>query len=159
MALLENFEQHVDSLKGNRLMVMHLIGSHGPTYFQRYPKDRAMYSPDCERSDIENCTPEQIINSYDNSILYTDYVVSQAIDKLKALQEQFNTALIYVSDHGESLGEEGIYLHGLPYSLAPNFQKRVPFLLWMSPGFKQVKHINTRCLQQEAQQTLSLIHI
>ncbi|WP_367317417.1 phosphoethanolamine--lipid A transferase [Vibrio coralliilyticus] len=153
MALLENFEQHVDSLKGNRLMVMHLIGSHGPTYFQRYPKDRAMYFPDCERSDIENCTSEQIINSYDNSILYTDYVVSQTIGKLKALQKQFNTALIYVSDHGESLGEEGIYLHGLPYSLAPKFQKRVPFLLWMSPGFKQVKHINTRCLQQEAQQT------
>ncbi|POF51884.1 phosphoethanolamine transferase, partial [Vibrio vulnificus] len=139
MALLENFEQDVENLKGNRVLVLHLIGSHGPTYFQRYPKDKAAFMPDCPRADIENCSVEQIVNTYDNTILYTDYVLSQTINKLKALEERYNTALIYVSDHGESLGENGLFLHGMPYSLAPEYQTKVPLMLWMSPSFAQTK--------------------
>ncbi len=84
--------------------------------------------------------------------------MDQTIAKLKALEDKYNTTMIYVSDHGESLGENGLFLHGMPYGLAPDFQKRVPMILWMSPGFKQAKHINTDCLEQEAQQTATHSH-
>ncbi|MDW6004903.1 phosphoethanolamine transferase [Vibrio mangrovi] len=152
MKLLEDFQGKVASMKGNRMIVLHLMGSHGPTYYQRYPKDMAVFQPDCPRADIENCTHEQLVNSYDNTIHYTDYVVGQAIDQLKSLEDKYNTALIYMSDHGESLGEDGVYLHGLPYSLAPKYQTHVPLLLWMSPGFRQAKSVDESCLKTEAQQ-------
>mgnify|MGYP000306620317 CR=1 FL=1 len=132
-------------------MVMHLIGSHGPTYFQRYPKEMAHFQPDCPRADIENCSVEQIVNTYDNTIRYTDFVMSQGIEQLTALQDKYNTAVIYLSDHGESLGENGLFLHGMPYSLAPDFQTHVPMIVWMSDGFKQAKGINVDCLSREAQ--------
>ncbi|EKO3734625.1 sulfatase-like hydrolase/transferase, partial [Vibrio metschnikovii] len=153
MALLENFEQNVENMQGNRFIALHLIGSHGPTYFQRYPNDKAAFIPDCPRADIENCSVEQIVNSYDNTILYTDYVLRQTIDKLKALQKNYHTALIYVSDHGESLGENGVFLHGMPYRFAPEYQTKVPLMVWMSPSFQKIKNINYDCLQQSAKKT------
>lgn len=152
MALFDNFEQNVESLDGNRMIMLHLIGSHGPTYFQRYPKEHATFQPDCPRADIENCSVEEIVNTYDNTILYTDYVISQTIEKLKSLEDKYNTALVYVSDHGESLGESGLSLHGMPYSLAPDYQTKVPLMMWMSPGFKTSKQLNYDCLNQRAQQ-------
>ncbi|RJX70988.1 phosphoethanolamine--lipid A transferase [Vibrio sinensis] len=158
MSLLEGLDQDISNLKGNRIIALHLMGSHGPTYYKRYPKNHAKFLPDCERADIENCSIEQIVNTYDNTILYTDYVLNQLINKLKALETQYNTALIYVSDHGESLGENGLFLHGMPYSLAPDFQKKVPFILWMSPGFEKEKQIDTACLKQEAQQKGKFSH-
>ncbi|MCA0936601.1 phosphoethanolamine--lipid A transferase [Vibrio alginolyticus] len=151
IALLNRLDQEIESMNGNRVVTLHLNGSHGPTYFQRYPKDKAFFQPDCPRADIENCSVEQIVNSYDNTIRYTDYVLEQTIEKLNGLENKYNTALIYISDHGESLGENGMFLHGMPYSLAPDYQKRVPFMTWMSPGFKQVKQVNSDCLKQEAQ--------
>ncbi|MFV0448817.1 MAG: phosphoethanolamine transferase [Vibrio sp.] len=155
MAMLEDFEQKVNELKGNRMMVMHLIGSHGPTYFQRYPKEMGAFQPDCPRSDIENCSVEQIVNSYDNTIAYTDYVVAQTIDKLKALQDKYNTALVYISDHGESLGENGMFLHGMPYGLAPDYQTHVPLIVWLSDGFKQEKQIKAGCLENHSSRQYS----
>ncbi|USD43166.1 phosphoethanolamine--lipid A transferase [Vibrio sp. SCSIO 43135] len=147
MALLEDFERNVDSMDGNRFVVMHLNGSHGPTYYKRYPESMAQFQPACDRADIENCTQQEIINSYDNTILYTDYVVSQTIKRLQALQDKYNAALVYVSDHGESLGEHGVYLHGLPYSFAPDYQNHVPLMMWFSDGFQQAKQINLSCLE------------
>ncbi|MGF1858329.1 phosphoethanolamine transferase [Photobacterium profundum] len=150
MALLEGLEQDIDSLSGNRMIALHLIGSHGPTYFKRYPEEAKFFMPGCPRSDIENCSVKEIVNTYDNTILYTDYVISQTISKLKKLQENYNTALIYISDHGESLGENGMFLHGMPYSLAPDYQTKVPLMFWMSDGFKQTKQINTSCVKSHA---------
>ncbi|MDF2152707.1 phosphoethanolamine--lipid A transferase [Vibrio sp. CAU 1672] len=158
MALLTNLEQEIKDMHGNRVVAMHLIGSHGPTYFQRYPKDRAFFQPDCPRADIENCSVEQIINTYDNTIRYTDFVLDQTIAKLKSLQNDYNTAMIYISDHGESLGENGLFLHGMPYGLAPETQKRVPLLLWMSSGFRQSKHIEPDCLNQAAKRSGKYSH-
>lgn len=152
MVLLNGFDKNVEQLDGNRMIALHLIGSHGPTYYKRYPKEMAVFQPDCPRADIENCSREQIVNSYDNTIRYTDYVLSQLIKRLTKLESKYNTALIYLSDHGESLGEDGMYLHGAPYSIAPDLQKTVPLIVWMSPGFEKVKHINRDCLQQKAQQ-------
>ncbi len=147
MALLENFDQNVTDLEGKRIIALHLIGSHGPTYFQRYPKEMAHFQPDCPTAAIENCSIEQIVNGYDNTIRYTDYVIAQTIAKLETLKDQFNTGLIYVSDHGESLGENGVFLHGLPYMLAPDYQKKVPLMVWFSPELQSAKNVDMDCLK------------
>ncbi|MFM2479800.1 phosphoethanolamine transferase [Celerinatantimonas sp. YJH-8] len=150
MALIENLKQQINAMHGNRVVVLHFIGSHGPTYFQRYPKTMAYFAPNCDRADIENCTVQQIINTYDNTIRYTDYVLKQTIDTLQSLEEQYNVALIYISDHGESLGENGMFLHGTPYQFAPIEQRRVPLMIWLSNGLMAQKHIQLDCLKQEA---------
>ncbi|MDW6005259.1 phosphoethanolamine transferase [Vibrio mangrovi] len=151
MALLDDFDKDIEALQGNRFIVLHMMGSHGPTYFERYSKEFAHFLPDCQRADIENCTLEQLINTYDNTIRYTDYVIAQTIIRLKQLSEQYNIALIYLSDHGESLGENGIYLHGLPYSIAPDEQTRVPFIVWLSDGYKAAQHLDESCLREQAE--------
>ncbi|ENM5743859.1 phosphoethanolamine--lipid A transferase [Vibrio metoecus] len=149
IAMLENLDQEIADQNGNRMIFMHIIGSHGPTYFKRYPKEMAVYQPDCPRADIENCSVEQIVNTYDNTIRYTDYVLAQLMTKLESLQKDYNTALIYISDHGESLGENGMFLHGMPYNLAPDYQTQVPLLVWMSQGFSQSKGIDVDCLRSK----------
>ncbi|PSV11606.1 phosphoethanolamine transferase [Photobacterium kishitanii] len=150
MALLDSFEQQVAEMKGNKFITLHIMGSHGPTYYKRYPKDHTFFKPDCQRADIENCTTEQIINSYDNTILYTDYMISQLIQRLKTYSDKYNTALFYISDHGESLGEDGLYLHGTPYSLAPEYQTTVPMMMWFSKSFTQDRGLNLTCLENIA---------
>lgn len=149
-AVLNHIGNEVTAMTGNRFVVLHLIGSHGPTYDQRYPENFAHFKPTCPTADIENCTKQQIVNSYDNTIRYTDYVIAQTIDELKRLSNRYTTALIYVSDHGESLGENGLYLHGMPYSIAPEYQTKVPMMVWMSKNFIAEKHINQKCIQMEA---------
>lgn len=119
----------------NTLIVLHMIGSHGPTYFKRYPKDKRVFTPDCQRSDIQNCSEEQLVNTYDNTIAYTDLVLSKIINQLSQLadKENIETSLLYISDHGESLGESGVYLHGLPYAFAPQEQTHIPMIYWTDP--------------------------
>jgi hypothetical protein len=112
--MLENLDTEIGKMAGDKLIAFHMIGSHGPTYYQRYPAEHRHFMPECARSDIENCTQEQLVNTYDNTIRHTDYVLAQMIEKLKQYSEQYNTVLLYVSDHGESLGESGLYLHGTP---------------------------------------------
>ncbi|TYL47003.1 phosphoethanolamine transferase [Marinomonas sp. IMCC 4694] len=151
MALLDGIKDEVANMQGhNKMLVMHIMGSHGPTYYLRYPKEQQHFLPDCPRSDIENCSTEEIINTYDNTIVYTDYVISQAIDTLKSMGDDYNTALFYVSDHGESLGENGLFLHGVPRAFAPETQTTVPLITWMSEGFKNSKALNETCLREEA---------
>ena len=148
--LLDNIDQDISKMAGDKMLTFHLIGSHGPTYFQRYPADQHHYMPECARSDIENCNQEQLVNSYDNTIRNTDRVMAQMIEKLKQYSDRYNTVLIYVSDHGESLGEKGLYLHGTPYKIAPEEQTHIPMQVWMSPGFIAEKHMNMTCLQNNA---------
>ena len=149
--LLRQLPNLIASSPGSdKLFALHLIGSHGPTYYERYPKNKTLFSPACERSDIEHCTDQEILNVYDNTIAYTDYVLSQIITLLKQYQAQYNIALIYLSDHGESLGENGLYLHGTPYIIAPNEQTHVPWFFWGSDQYFINKGINKACLQQKA---------
>ena len=140
-----------DHAPKNTLIVLHLMGSHGPTYYKRYPKNKREFIPDCERSDIQNCTHEQLINTYDNTIAYTDFVLSEVINTIRKQNSRFNTAMIYLSDHGESLGEKGMYLHGAPYAFAPNEQTHIPFFLWLSQGFSDTHQFNLNCIKKEAQ--------
>lgn len=151
---LEAFDQDIIQLeregKTDSVLTFHLIGSHGPTYYLRYPPSHRYFTPDCPRSDIENCSNAALMNTYNNTILYTDYVLSEIIKKLTLLSSQYNTALIYLSDHGESLGENELYLHGTPYELAPSVQTTVPLITWFSDGFRKEKQLNIDCLKKEA---------
>ncbi|MDP5065272.1 MAG: phosphoethanolamine--lipid A transferase [Haliea sp.] len=150
--LLEGLKAQLASL-GNEdaLVVMHLAGSHGPTYNQRYPDAFRRFTPDCPRSDIQNCSDLQIVNSYDNTLYYDDFVMSRVIATLGE-QTQWQASLLYVSDHGESLGENGLYLHGMPYALAPEEQTHIPMLLWMSPEFSALSDYDSQCVARAAEQ-------
>ncbi len=134
--LLERLDSRI--AQGNStLAVFHQKGSHGPAYHARYPAEFAKFQPVCESDDFGDCTQEEIQNAYDNSILYTDWVLAEMIKRLEAASDRYDTALLYVSDHGESLGEHGFYLHGLPYAIAPETQTQVPMVFWMSEPFAQ----------------------
>lgn len=138
MALLAPFKEKLHSSNAqDTLIVLHLIGSHGPTYYRRYPDEHKAFTPDCPRSDIQNCSEEELVNTYDNTITYSDFVLSKVISELSQYNEdntsvskRINTSVLYISDHGESLGEAGAYLHGFPYSLAPVEQIHIPMLFW-----------------------------
>ncbi|MGN8163010.1 phosphoethanolamine transferase EptA [Pantoea sp. 22096] len=148
--LFHGLEAYINQLKGNGVIVLHTIGSHGPTYNHRYPPAFRKFTPTCETKQIQECSQEQLINTYDNTLLYADYIVDKAIELLKAHQEKFTTSLVYLSDHGESLGEKGVYLHGLPYAIAPEFQTRVPLLIWLSPDYQQRYGVDYTCLNRLA---------
>ena len=139
---------------GNLFVVLHQLGSHGPAYFSRYPVQMRKFTPTCDTSDLSKCTKEQIVNTYDNTVLYTDHFLAKTIDFLKH-QSNYDTAMLYMSDHGESLGENGIFLHGLPYSIAPKEQTQIPMVLWMSKGFSNSFSINNECLKQKADNPVS----
>ena len=132
------------------VIVLHIIGSHGPTYFLRYPPEHRKFTPDCQRSDIQNCSATELMNTYDNTILYTDYIISEVVKKLQNQQDKFDSAMLYLSDHGESLGEKGMYLHGAPYRIAPVEQTSIPMLAWISKDFSQDNHLDMVCLAQHA---------
>ncbi len=147
--LLEGLEEKLRSITGDTFIILHTMGSHGPTYFKRYPEAFKRFTPTCDTADIQNCPQEAIINTYDNTILYTDHIVASAINILKKFP-QHEAGLLYVSDHGESLGENNIYLHGLPYGIAPKTQTQVPMVLWMSEAMKKYDHLDYECLRSKA---------
>ena len=140
-ALLAPLKEKLAHLSKNKtVIVLHMMGSHGPTYFKRYPDEHKKFMPDCSRSDIQNCSRDELTNSYDNTIAYTDFVLSQVIAQLQNLPSHIKKSMIYISDHGESLGESGVYLHGFPYAFSPKEQRHIPMLVWMSsqhPSNKQ----------------------
>jgi lipid A ethanolaminephosphotransferase len=153
--LLDELERTIQAADQGTVIVLHQNGSHGPAYYRRYPKEFRVFTPDCQSDDFGDCTREEIVNSYDNTILYTDYFLAQVIDRLGRHSAEFDTAMLYVSDHGESLGEYGLYLHGTPYFVAPEAQTRVPMLLWLSPAYRQDFHVSENCLQSHSGQPLS----
>ncbi len=140
----------LDGVKQDTVLVIHLMGSHGPAYYQRYPAQYRHFTPTCDTNEIQDCTHQALMNTYDNTILYTDSVLSKTIDALKARQSTLNTALVYLSDHGESLGENGLYLHGTPYMLAPEQQTHIPFMFWLSKDYQQNFGVDAQCLRDQA---------
>jgi len=120
--------------KGTQFWVLHMLGNHGPSYFRRYPEAFEHFRPACREDDLHRCSVEAVINAYDNALRFTDHVLSRAIESLASLSDRVDSALLYVSDHGESLGEKGLFLHGIPYRIAPVEQVRVPMVWWLSPG-------------------------
>lgn len=134
--MLSGLQNYIDRHpKGDVLIVLHQMGNHGPAYYKRYPPAFEKFTPVCKTNDLGACSREEIVNAYDNAILYTDFFLSKVIDLLKRNDDTFETAMLYVSDHGESLGESGLYLHGLPYFFAPDAQKHVPLVMWFGRNF------------------------
>lgn len=132
---------------GTQLWVLHMLGNHGPAYFRRHPATFAAFTPECRDEDLARCTPESIVNAYDNALRYTDEVLARTVERLAAHAGSVDSALLYVSDHGESLGERGVFLHGLPWSIAPDVQKQVPMVFWASSGFERGAGLSTGCVQ------------
>ena len=157
-------ERLLDGLPGlmgagatDTVLVLHQKGSHGPAYASRYPQGFGRFGPVCDGGQFEKCSRASIQAAYDNTILYTDHVLASAIERLRDLarEQDVDTALLYFSDHGESLGENNVYLHGAPYMLAPSEQTRVPMMLWMSDGFSARFGIDRTCLNARRGQALS----
>ena len=140
------------------LLVMHQMGSHGPAYYKRVPQAFKRFLPECSTNNLQDCSREQLVNAYDNTIAYTDHFLAQAIGWLQQRQASHDTAMVYVSDHGESLGENNLYLHGLPYAIAPDVQKHVPWITWLSPGFAQRQRLDSTCLAGRADAAISHDH-
>ncbi|MDD5157529.1 phosphoethanolamine transferase [Sulfurimonas sp.] len=150
--MLVGLQKYIDAHpKGDIVIVLHQMGNHGPAYYKRYPKEFEKFTPVCKTNQLEQCTQAEITNAYDNVILYTDYFLSKVIGLLKQNDNSFGTAMFYVSDHGESLGENGLYLHGFPYAIAPDTQKHVPAVMWFGKQFK----VNKDKLAKKAKESLS----
>lgn len=136
IGMLNGLDNYIEARKGKDiLIVLHQMGNHGPEYYRRYPKEFEKFKPMCMTGELRDCSQQEIDNSYDNAILYTDYFLSNVIDLLKKYDDSHATAMLYVSDHGESLGEHGFYLHAAPYMIAPKEQTHVPAIVWMGKHF------------------------
>ncbi|OOG82688.1 phosphoethanolamine transferase [Pseudomonas sp. A25(2017)] len=153
--LLQGLQHFIDTLDKDTVLVLHQMGSHGPEYFKRYPKEYEHFTPVCESNALNNCSRESIVNGYDNTLVYTDHVLSTLIDLLRANQDKVDTAMLYLSDHGESLGEYNLFLHGTPYMLAPEQQKHVAMLAWFSDSYQKSFSVDTHCLQLSREKPLS----
>jgi lipid A ethanolaminephosphotransferase len=151
---LKSLQEKADTITEDTVIVLHQIGSHGPSYWLRYPADREIFAPACKTPELTDCTSQEIVNAYDNTIAYTDYFLSQVIDLLDA-SGRVTPAMFYVSDHGESLGEGGLYLHGTPYFMAPETQTRVPMLIWMSKTFRDSLALDGGCMAEAAKAPVS----
>ncbi|GKS92830.1 MULTISPECIES: phosphoethanolamine--lipid A transferase [unclassified Acidovorax] len=151
--MLDGLDERIQALDPERrergvVVVMHQMGSHGPAYYKRSPPESKLFLAECTTNALQECSRESVVNAYDNSIVYTDRFLGSVIDWLQARQSLADAAMVYVSDHGESLGENNVYLHGLPYAFAPDHQKHVPWITWISDGFKAVSALSTECLHK-----------
>ena len=160
--LLSGLDARLAALGGGhatQFMVLHQLGNHGPSYFRRYPPAFERFKPACQRDDLQKCTREEITAAYDNALLYTDHVLASLIAKLQAAASTVDSVMLYVSDHGESLGENNLYLHGLPYAIAPDLQKRVPMVAWFSAGAPASLGLDRACLVERARQPAAHDHL
>ncbi|MCB4743608.1 MAG: phosphoethanolamine--lipid A transferase EptA [Sulfurovum sp.] len=145
--LLAGIEDEIRQISSKKIfIVLHTSGSHGPTYYQKYPKQFTRFTPECKSVNLQECSQNSLINAYDNTIFYTDHFLTTLIGKLKKIGKP--TLMLYLSDHGESLGEYHFYLHGTPYAIAPEFQKKIPFLVYESPSFLVQKKLQTPYLKK-----------
>lgn len=158
--MLEGLDKRLAALDLQRrsrgvVIVMHQMGSHGPAYHLRSPPAQKRFFPECTSSALQDCSRESLVNAYDNSIVYTDHFLAQSITWLKHQEAWADTAMVYVADHGESLGENNLYLHGLPYAVAPDVQKRIPWITWLSAGYEKASSLSTGCLRAQLDVAIS----
>ena len=151
--MLRGLDERIAQLPPERrargvVVFMHQMGSHGPAYYLRSPPRQKRYLPECTTNALQQCARDQVVNAYDNTVAYTDQFLADTIGWLKAREKDWAPALVYLSDHGESLGENNLYLHGLPYRLAPDAQKHIPWITWLSPAFEQESGIRMSCIAQ-----------
>jgi lipid A ethanolaminephosphotransferase len=150
--LVSDLPQRLEKAQGTQLWVMHMLGNHGPSYHRRYPARFEHFKPACHHDDLHRCSIEEVVNAYDNALRFTDHVLAQAIQALSAVSDRMDVALVYVSDHGESLGEKGLFLHGLPYRIAPREQTRVPMVWWLGPRWSPGVGLSVSCAREALEQ-------
>lgn len=161
VGMLNGLQTYINQQDGSILIVLHQMGNHGPAYYKRYPQAYEKFTPTCKTSELSACKTEEIVNAYDNAILYTDYFIDQSIKLLEQNNNNFETAMFYIGDHGESLGKNGVYLHGMPYLFAPEEQTHVPLIAW----FGSTSHVDiNKTVQQSSKEnshdafSFSLLH-
>lgn len=154
MALLNGLEEQNRAMKGDGIIVLHTMGSHGPAYYKRYTDEFKAFQPTCDTNQLQSCSSEALQNTYNNTIRYIDHMLAATI-KLLDKQSDTDSALWYLSDHGESLGENGIYLHGTPYAVAPKEQTHVPMIFWANKGWYQSTGVDERCMRAAADKAYS----
>lgn len=153
--MLSDLRERLAHVSADTLFVFHQIGSHGPAYFERYPTQAQRFTPVCASNELGRCTRQQIVNAYDNTIVATDAFLAAQIELLRQVSDRYDSVLLYVSDHGESLGEQNLYLHGMPYAIAPRAQKEIPMLLWTSAGFRRRNAMTLECMREHRSDALS----
>ncbi|MBP7412398.1 MAG: phosphoethanolamine--lipid A transferase [Giesbergeria sp.] len=155
--MLKVLEERIAALPAEQrargtVVVLHQMGSHGPAYYKRSDASLKRFGPECTSNALQECDQAQVVNAYDNSIVATDHFLNATIQWLETQADKAQTAMVYVSDHGESLGEGNLYLHGLPYAIAPDVQKQVPWITWLSPAMQSRSGVATACLQKDLAQ-------
>jgi lipid A ethanolaminephosphotransferase len=158
--MLKNLDQRFaevpfEKLSRGVVVVMHQMGSHGPAYYKRSPEKYKQFKPECTTNVLQDCSKQEVTNAYDNTILYTDQFLSKVIAMLKLKHHEVQAAMLYVSDHGESLGENNLYLHGIPYAIAPDVQKHIPWISWFANDFISRYNLDTDCLAAQSGKKLS----
>lgn len=149
--LVDGLDAHIAKLERDTVIVLHMMGSHGPAYWKRYPEGFETFAPVCKDAQFSHCELPSIINAYDNTIIYSDHVLARLIEVLAgAPSHGVDAGVLYVSDHGESLGEHGMYLHGMPYAIAPEAQIHVPMVVWLSPAMRESRGVDQACMQRHA---------
>lgn len=159
-ALLSALAQRMEALTPAQrtrgtLVVLHQMGSHGPAYFKRSSAASKRFAPECRTEVLAECSPAELVNAYDNSIVETDAFLGKTIDWLRGQMAHYDTGMLYLSDHGESLGEYGLFLHGMPYRIAPEAQKHVPMVAWLDTDLLQRSHLSGACLHASADAPLT----
>jgi lipid A ethanolaminephosphotransferase len=149
--LVDGLDARIAKLERDTVIVLHMMGSHGPAYWKRYSESFERFAPACKDAQFSRCELASIINAYDNTIVYSDHVLARLIEVLAgAASNGVDTGMLYVSDHGESLGEHGMYLHGMPYAIAPEAQIHVPMVVWLSPAMRESRGADQACLLRHA---------
>jgi lipid A ethanolaminephosphotransferase len=163
-AMLVGLDQRLAALPADRrargvVLVLHQMGSHGPAYFRRSDPARKRFQPECRTPNLQDCAPGTLVNAYDNSIAETDHFLAGTIRWLQSQSDRYDPALLYVSDHGESLGERNLYLHGLPWALAPDVQKHIAWISWLSPAYQRRTSVSAACLRQRQDERIGHEHL
>ena len=137
--LLAGLKEDILSSTADKVfVVLHTNTSHGPAYNTCYPPEFEKFTPVCETVEMSKASQEEVFNAYDNSILYTDWLIHSVISILREIPDR-RCCMLYISDHGESLGENNLYMHGLPMALAPKEQYEIPYLAWTNDPALSVK--------------------
>lgn len=157
--LLWGLDERLARARGTQVWVLHQLGNHGPSYFRRHPAGSGPFQPECRQDDLRLCRIEEIRNAYDNALRYTDQVLADLVARLAAASDRVDSVMLYASDHGESLGENGLFLHGVPRAFAPAEQTRVPMVMWWSDGARQALGLDAACLARRAQQPAAHDHL
>lgn len=140
--LLEGLKEEIEACEAHKvLIVLHTSTSHGPEYYAKYPEEFTKFTPVCTTVEMAKAEQSELINAYDNTILYTDYLLHSVIEVLREV-DAVRSTMIFVSDHGESLGEGNRFMHGLPMAVAPKEQYEIPFIVWCSDREQKIKPLD-----------------